>query len=657
MTEVPLNSGAEKANTLAVGMLRPWTVGEMPAAPTGGWRRWLSVVGPGMLLAGASIGSGEWLTGPGITAQYGATLLWLATLSIVGQVFVNIEMIRYTLYCGEPIVVGFFRSWPGPRLWTICYALLDIAAIWPFNVAGAAVALAAALLGHLPGDGSVVVLGLTMTEGDLVKGLSYTLFLLAFVPLIFGGTIYKMLLRIFTIKLILVLIYLSFFAAFTVSGANAWDIFSGFFRFGQVPVRADTVIAGRHFTLQEQDEEDAGKRYTLKGTVAKDGVEVIEFTVAGQGESTTYVSERKLSDSLKAKRARLVEQAISLAKPGRFFVRDKMQGETLTVVGSIAPDGAWHATQITVGNQSYRRVDDVTEPYAARARELVRYQGMQEVNAFGYWHEHGRLPSLDWGLLATLVAIAGAGGLANTLYSSFARDKGWGMGARVGAIPSLVGGRTIALSHVGEAFRPNDNNRPRWRRWMRYIIEDQLVVWMLCNFLGMALPCMLSLEFIRHAPVSGNRVAAMTADGMAHRYPDWGPVLWLLTLGIAFLILYPGQILSGDMIARRWTDIIWSCNPQAQRLHGNQVKYVYYGILLVYALWGLIALWLFDPLRILKIGGVLMNLAMGFSALHTWYVNRTLLPRELRPGWFMQAGVIGCGVFFLGITVVVLLHS
>jgi hypothetical protein len=128
-----------------------------------------------------------------------------------------------------------------------------------------------------------------------------------------------------------------------------------------------------------------------------------------------------------------------------------------------------------------------------------------------------------------------------------------------------------------------------------------------------------------------------------------------LTLGVGFLILFPGQILSGDMIARRWTDIIWSSNPQAQRLHGNQVKYVYYGILLLYAIWGSIALWLFDPLIILQIGGVLMNLAMGFSALHTLYVNRTLLPRELRPGWFMQAGTLFCGIFFLGVTVVVVL--
>src|SRR5687767_12919794 len=107
-------------------------------------------------------------------------------------------------------------------------------------------------------------------------------------------------------------------------------------------------------------------------------------------------------------------------------------------------------------------------------------------------------------MLAAFVAIAGAGGMTNTLFSNYARDKGWGMGLKVGAIPSAVGGKTIRLSHVGKVFPLNDETRPRWRGWMRFIIRDQVVIWMLCSVLGMALPCMLSMELIRHAPVSDN---------------------------------------------------------------------------------------------------------------------------------------------------------
>ncbi len=98
------------------GCLPPWTVGELPPAPPRGWRTWIKLIGPGVLLAGASIGSGEWLFGPAVSAQYGGTLLWLAGLSIGFQVFCNLEMMRYAVYSGESIIVGYLRTWPGPEV-------------------------------------------------------------------------------------------------------------------------------------------------------------------------------------------------------------------------------------------------------------------------------------------------------------------------------------------------------------------------------------------------------------------------------------------------------------------------------------------------------------------------------------------------------------
>ena len=86
-------------------------------------------------------------------------------------------------------------TWPGPVCWIGLYGVLDIAAIWPYNASNAAVPLAAVLLGHLPQTGS---------DQELVKLLGFTIFLLAFVPLIFGGTVYGMLEKIMTAKLVLV---------------------------------------------------------------------------------------------------------------------------------------------------------------------------------------------------------------------------------------------------------------------------------------------------------------------------------------------------------------------------------------------------------------------------------------------------------------------
>src|SRR5580698_7424171 len=129
--------------TVPAGYLPPWRVDQLPEPPRPGWRLWVGLIGPGVVLAGSSIGSGEWLFGPAVSAQYGGSLLWLAGLSILGQVFCNLEMMRYAVYSGESIIVGYLRTWPGPRFWMLWYAVLDVAMIWPFNASNAAVPLAA----------------------------------------------------------------------------------------------------------------------------------------------------------------------------------------------------------------------------------------------------------------------------------------------------------------------------------------------------------------------------------------------------------------------------------------------------------------------------------------------------------------------------------
>ena len=111
------------------------------------------------------------------------------------------------------------------------------------------------------------------------------------------------------------------------------------------------------------------------------------------------------------------------------------------------------------------------------------------------------------------------------------------MGDKIGAIPSAIGGRTISLSHVGKAFRIDRDNLALWRGWYRHILRDQIGIWMVCSFIGMALPCMLSLQFIRNAPVSGNRVAAMTAEGIAAHFTTYSQFWWSITLVVSFLAL------------------------------------------------------------------------------------------------------------------------
>ena len=264
-----------------------WQVGDLIPPPRFGWRQSAELIGPGVLIAGSAIGAGEWLFGPAVTAQYGGTFLWLATFSIVLQVIYNLEVMRYALFCGEPIFIGFFRTPPGPRFWLLCYMTLFLAHIWPFMASNAAVPLASAMIGRLPGNGVVNVLGFSLSEIMLVKVLGYAVFFVAFLPLIFGGKISSMLEYLMLVKLVVVFGFLLVVGLFMVSGRNVVEIVSGFFRFGSVAVRADTVIAAPHFSLLERDHSS---EYTVQGTL-ENGQPVVTAFVVRQGGSSRRFSE------------------------------------------------------------------------------------------------------------------------------------------------------------------------------------------------------------------------------------------------------------------------------------------------------------------------------------------------------------------------------
>ena len=642
----------------AGGALQPWDVGDLPEPPTMDWRKLPTLIGPGILMAGVAIGAGEWLFGPAVSAQYGGTLLWLATLSILGQVFFNIEVMRYALYCGEPIVVGYFRTTPGPRLWLPIYLVLEICNIWPFMAANAAVPLAAAIFGHLPTDADYQLLGITLTEAEWVKAMGYAIFLLAFLPLVFGGTIYRVIEKMMTVKVVVVLLVVAVIAVFQVSWDNMVEVVTGFGRFGQVPDRAESVIAGRHFSVNLPGD---GREFTLRGTIGDGTPDFIELLVDGSKVDPQGKNQDAETRTVRAKLEKLVR---SEAREGRFLVDDLDGRRRLLIRGRIRDplkkrraDSAWVAESymLVAGDrtQTFAVGEEMPADVREWADELVALQGMRRVGLVGYIGEHGGLPDLNWAIIIAFAAIAGAGGLSNTLASNYARDKGWGMGHHVGAIPSAIGGHKVELSHVGMVFDVDDASRQRWKGWVRYIVRDQAGVWLGCCLLGMALPCMMSLEFIRNVPVEGNRAAAMTAVGLADHLPGYRGLVWTFMLMVSFLVLAPNAVFTGEQISRRWTDVIWTISPRAQRLEGGQVRLIYYGILSLYGVWGLFALAFFDPLQIAIIGAVLQNVALGCAALHTLYVNRTLLPRDMQPNRLMQVGLVFCSVFFITISIVV----
>jgi manganese transport protein len=77
----------------------------------------LRQIGPGLILAGSIVGTGELIATTGLGAEQGYVLLWLILFSCVIKVFVQVELGRYAITHGKTTLAAF-DSLPGPRLGT-----------------------------------------------------------------------------------------------------------------------------------------------------------------------------------------------------------------------------------------------------------------------------------------------------------------------------------------------------------------------------------------------------------------------------------------------------------------------------------------------------------------------------------------------------------
>ena len=139
--------------------LAPWVRAEMPVPPMPKGFGWLAVVGPGVIVLGASIGSGEFLLGPATFVKHGLTLLWVTGVAIFFQTIFNTEVMRYVLATGEPVFTGFMRTRPSSTAWAWFYSLLFFLQFgWPAWAATSAAALFFLFAGRLAGPADAAML-------------------------------------------------------------------------------------------------------------------------------------------------------------------------------------------------------------------------------------------------------------------------------------------------------------------------------------------------------------------------------------------------------------------------------------------------------------------------------------------------------------------
>ena len=260
----------------------------------------------------------------------------------------------------------------------------------------------------------------------------------------------------------------------------------------------------------------------------------------------------------------------------------------------------------------------------------------------GFFQLSGLPEPVDWLLIGALAATAGSGGIGNLTLTNWVRDKGFGMGGTVGAIPSAIGGHAIPLSRVGKVFVADAEALARWREWMRYVHVDQIWVWGLFCFLGMYLNVNLATYVVPPGTdLQGLAAGAYQAQFLAERF--W-PGFWFLTLFNGFWILFKTQLGNTDILVRTVTDALWMASPTIGGRRG--IRGIYYAILAVFSIWGVVAIRSATPFRLFAILANMAGLVLAIAGVQILIVNRRFLPPAIRPPAWRQVGLVVCSAFY-----------
>ncbi len=235
----------------------------------------------------------------------------------------------------------------------------------------------------------------------------------------------------------------------------------------------------------------------------------------------------------------------------------------------------------------------------------------------------------DFFLLGAFAAYSGAGGVANITLSNWARDKGYGMGQVAGFISGAVGGERTQLAHSGFTFPTTPEAMKNWRGWWRIVRADQWGIFFNGSLLGMALPALLYVTFFAPGTeIRGLGIAAALAGAMSTAA---GAGVGLVVATMGAWILVKTQLDSLEGMTRSITDIIWTGSRRVRAVRGGDVRVVYYAVLALIAVWGIIALRLAQPIFLLQLGANMAAIVFIIASLHLLRINTRLLPVKLRP--------------------------
>jgi hypothetical protein len=269
----------------------------------------------------------------------------------------------------------------------------------------------------------------------------------------------------------------------------------------------------------------------------------------------------------------------------------------------------------------------------------VWIEGIKGYFSFGYMPE-----GVDIFMLSALAGYSAYGGFGNITLTNWYRDKGYGMGSKVGFIPAAIGGTQVHVSPHGKVAPPTAENTKNFKDWMRLLHYDQFIIFFSGGILGMFLPGILAAGLIpagSDLPQWG--VAAYQANSFA---AIMGPFGWFAALFIGFWVLYSTALSNVDLVVRSITDMSWT-SPVTRRLAKEDIRKIYYLILIIFTVWGISYMQISLPMTLVALAGNVANLTMAMVSLLTIYVNKKFLPKTFQAaGW--RNGMLVLSALFFG---------
>jgi hypothetical protein len=193
-------------------------VRDLPDPPRNLWK----IVGPGIVCAGVGLSSGEFILWPFIASQAGLIFLWGAIIGVGTQLFLNMEIERYTLATGETALTGFNKVW---KHWGLVLILMVyFANLWPGWMLSSAT-----LVSYLFGGGSAPVIA---AAGLLIIGVSLT-----FAPIVYVALERMIFVKVGAVAILVLL------ATILVIKRETWAALpASAASFGQFPMQLDFAL-------------------------------------------------------------------------------------------------------------------------------------------------------------------------------------------------------------------------------------------------------------------------------------------------------------------------------------------------------------------------------------------------------------------------------